>query len=229
MRDANTTVMPSGGCAPSADRVARAAGDPTAWTSSKTSTTRPSGALAVASSTARAIDRSRNPGSSWRPSSVTHANGRGSRAHHSHSSVVFPYPAGAIRIANGGPVRGAECLDQARTAHRPAQARRARGVVAERVVDPLPRIRAGWRFNQGGHRAVSIPAASGPGQGRAQVDVGGAYTPTRGGAATATGGPSASPSCMRSSIRLPSAAAAISTAEMTNSQVTMPKANPISP
>ena len=91
-------------------RRASRAPRPTAarWTSSRTSTTRPSRASAEAASTARR-DRlqEQRPGSSWRRSSVTQANGRGSRAAHSHSSVVLPNPAGATSTANGGASRSA--------------------------------------------------------------------------------------------------------------------------
>src|SRR5512133_240045 len=39
--------------------------------------------------------------SSSRPSSATHANGRGSASTHFASSVVLPYPAGATTVAKG--------------------------------------------------------------------------------------------------------------------------------
>ncbi len=157
------------------DRLARG-GRASAWTSSRTSTTRPSAALAVASSTARAIDRSRNRGSSWRRSSVTHANGRGSRAHHSHSSVVFPYPAGATRTANGGASAAPRRREQARAAHARAQRRCGRRV---------NRIGAGAEAR--GVWPSSWPSgscAAGRRQGRAQVDQGGACTPAPGVSAT---------------------------------------------
>lgn len=44
--------------------------------------------------------RNRTPSSS-RPSRATHAKGRGSLSDHSASSVVLPYPAGAITLAKG--------------------------------------------------------------------------------------------------------------------------------
>ena len=100
-REAKAMVMPSGGCVVIPASVSRAARECTVWTSSRMSTIRPPGAPAAASSTARAIARSSSSGSSCRRSSVTQADGRGSRAHHCCSSVVLPYPAGATRTANG--------------------------------------------------------------------------------------------------------------------------------
>ena len=103
VRDASATVISSGRWVAIAAIVSRAAAERSTWTSSSTSTMRPSGGTAE-----RGVDGQRDRRSSdrgrrgARPAS-SQANGRGSRSAHSSSSVVLPNPAGATRTANGGP------------------------------------------------------------------------------------------------------------------------------
>ena len=62
-----------------------------------------SGASGSTRCSAAAMYRRNIRPASSRPSSATHANGRGSASAHRASSVVLPYPAGATTVANGAP------------------------------------------------------------------------------------------------------------------------------
>ena len=82
------------------------------------------------------------PGVVVRPSSATHANGRGSASAHRASSVVLPYPAGATTVTNGA----ARC----RTAARSLRLRHGAGPGQRRGELDLQEVRKNLsKFNHG--------------------------------------------------------------------------------
>ena len=112
--------------------------------------------------------------SSWR-SRATHANGRGSVSAHRASSVVLPYPAGAITVANGsrdarnpaitsilatvpGLVRGAASFTSARS----------KGASATVIAGPIPEdLVTNSRMSSGSMRATGSRPLRGYGAGTA--------------------------------------------------------------